>query len=361
MPKPSILVAPLDWGIGHATRCVPIIQWLLARDVKVIMAADGRPHSFLQAEFPFIPIIRYPGFKIRYPADDRMAWTMIRSMPGLIQSIREEHRLLKKLIRQFNITGIISDNRYGTWHRDIPSVLISHQLYIRSSEKLQWLEPMLHRITRLMLNPFDAIWIPDYPGEHNLSGALAHHPRLPEKAQFIGPLSRFSHKEEQHPKTELDVLAIVSGPEPQRELFEQNLIQQLKETNLKSVILCGKPEIQIDHQLTPHLRLLSHTNTKTLHQLIQAASLIICRPGYTSVMDLVALNKSAVFIPTPGQTEQEYLARYFHEKGWYCSMKQDRISLSEALSCNSNFSGFPPPDHQDFLSPPLQAFLDQCS
>jgi uncharacterized protein (TIGR00661 family) len=334
LKKNRILVAPLDWGLGHATRCIPIIDGLLRRGAEVLIAAEGETYSLLKGEFPDLIFLSLSGYNIKYSSRLPTWLAVLMQIPKVILSIWKEHRWLKRTIRKENISAVISDNRFGLWSREVKSIYITHQVMIKCPKRLKIFEPLLYRIHHFFISKYHECWIPDYPSkEKNLSGDLSHLYPLPANAKFIGPLSRFSSKSEY--KHEYDVAAIISGPEPQRTDFEERIKRVLSGTSLKTIIIRGKPSGKntgSDTDNHPHL------SSKNLERVLTASNLVISRAGYSGVMDLVRMKKNAVLIPTSGQTEQEYLANELMKRRIFFSMKQSELDLIKALEESKKYS-----------------------
>ena len=312
----NVLVCPLNWGLGHATRCIPLIQSELVNGNKVIIASDGMPEQLLKAHFPELIYIQFPSYQFRYSRGNSLIVAMSSSIPAILSGIIREHYQLKKISRDYNIDKIISDNRFGCFNKKVQSVYITHQLNIMMPGKLKWAEKLIRKIHYLFINQYDRCLIPDYPGAKNLSGALSHGFQLPRNAQFIGPLSRFDAIIIPALPDIYENIAIVSGPEPQRTLFQQQLSEICLESGRKSLLICGLPGKDIPRQTIANLTILPHLTTAELAGLLVRANKIYCRSGYSTIMDLDALGclEKAVLFPTPGQTEQEYLGEYHRNK-----------------------------------------------
>ena len=343
-----ILVCPLDWGIGHATRCVPVIRQLIHENHEVIIAADGGPLDFLREYFPELEFVRLPGFRVTYPSGNNMILKMIVQSPEITVSIYKEHRQLKKIIKDYMVDVVISDNRFGLWSKDAYSVYMTHQVMIKAKENMSWAAPLLYRIHRWFMKKYDECWVPDLPGERNLSGDLGHKQPLPINGSFIGILSRFSEDGGRlnPPVTSSapDLLVLLSGPEPQRTILEKLVLMQLEDyRDLDVVILQGLPGKPEKRSPLPRVRVFNHLPDGEISKLISHAGVIICRPGYSTVMDLAVLGRSAVLVPTPGQTEQEYLAGYLSAKGSFVRMVQASFTLNEALAAGRKL-----PENFDF-------------
>ncbi|MDQ3046699.1 MAG: glycosyltransferase [Bacteroidota bacterium] len=330
-----ILICPLNWGLGHATRCIPLIRLFLKKNAEVIIAADGRAYELLLKEFPKLKFIRLKGYEIRYPDKGTMTLKMLQSIPGILKGIRKEHRDLEKIIDQHKIDAVISDNRYGLYSKNVRSVLITHQLMIKSP----FGEKFLHSLIQRFVNKFDECWIPDHAGEDNLSGDLSHKYPIGENTSFISILSRFLCTTPA-PEFNFKIMAIVSGPEPQRSIFENVISEQILQSSLKALVVRGLPEQETKSETKGDVTFVAHLSSEEMERAICASELIISRSGYSTLMDLSKLEKRAIFIPTPGQTEQEYLADSLMKKGIAYSVKQSEFNLNSAMKESVKFTGF---------------------
>lgn len=333
------LVCPLDWGIGHAARCIPVIARFKTLGYEVIVAAGGRSGEFIRREYPGLEVIDFPGVDIRYPGDGKMAGAMIRLLPRFLHGILREHRQLKKLVARTGATLVISDNRFGCWHPGVPSVFITHQLSINVPKSYRLAGRMINFFNYKIIRRYTACWIPDFEPHRGLAGDLSHPRKLPPNARYIGILSRFTAEPARDDLPASDLLIMLSGPEPQRTILEEKFLRQLRDTNLQVAMVRGMPEAGEDSSVQGNILVYSHLGSRDLQELINRSALVICRSGYSSIMDLVTLGKRAIFIPTPGQTEQEYLSRYLMEKKIFFSMVQDDFDLIYALEMSKNFHG----------------------
>ncbi len=324
--KLRILVAPLDWGLGHATRCIPIIFKLLQQNCEVIIAAESTIKALLQKEFPGLVCIDLTGYRIQYSRYKfLMPFKLLIQFPKLIYRINAEKRWLKKTVTVYKIDAVISDNRLGLGHIKIPCIYITHQLKIKTGNAFT--ERLAQKIHYHFINKYSACWVPDNGGEINLSGELSHPVVLPKiPVIYIGPLSRFEKKEV---VVKYDLCVILSGPEPQRTLFEKIVLKELKTFSGSIILLRGLPaETAIDITANPPFEIKNHLAADELNTVLQQSKMVICRSGYTTIMDLVKLKKKAILVPTPGQTEQEYLATYLQEQQLFYSVKQEEFSAS---------------------------------
>jgi len=269
-----------------------------------------------------------------------MVLKIAAQIPKILSGIKREHELLKKIIKEKKIDAVISDNRFGLWSKEIPCVFITHQLMVKSP----FGEKFIHRLNTNYISKYSECWIPDAPlleggGERGLSGDLSHKFPLPKNAKYIGVLSRF-FADSQNDKAKYDLLVILSGPEPQRTVFEKKILEQLALTSTSALIVQGITEKNERIRISKNVEMVSHFTSEELQKEILSSEIILCRPGYSSVMDLAVLGKKAIFVPTPGQTEQEYLAKYFSGKKIAYSVSQKKFDLESALKESENHSGF---------------------
>ena len=337
MSEPKrILVAPLDWGLGHATRCVPLIRRFRDEGHVVFLAASGHSEKFLHQEFPDLTIIPKKGYGIQYSLKTSMTLMMLFQSLKILMNIFREHQWLKKIIQQHKIDEVVSDNCYGLWNKNVHSIFITHQLMIKCPAGLKWMEPLLHRIVIWFVSRYNECWIPDVEGEDNLSGDLSHRYPVPGNAKFIGWCSRFALQENKlTTENEYDLCILISGPEPNRSAFELESIEALKTFRGNAILILGKPGNEILPELKENVRVFNHLDTNELRSVIINSKKIICRSGYSTIMDLRTINKGALLIPTPGQTEQEYLAEYLDGKNGFEMLKKTE-TLSEKIQEYSN-------------------------
>jgi predicted glycosyltransferase len=332
----------MDWGIGHATRCIPVISKLRELGFVVVVAASGRPLEFIRKEHPDIQVIDFPGAHIRYSKNNGMVFQMIRMLPKILAGTWREHKMVRKIVIETGATLVISDNRYGCWVTGVLSVFMTHQMCIQLPGSVKFMQKVINAINKRFIRKYDICWIPDFEPHHGLAGTLSHPPSLPAHARYIGILSRFSTFTDPFAALDapgFDILVMLSGPEPQRTILEEKILMQLVSINLQVAMVRGMPESDEAYVLDNRIHVFAHLDSMKLFQLISRSAMVICRSGYSSIMDMVTLGKKAIFIPTPGQPEQEYLAHYLLEKKIYFSICQDDFDLLYALEMSKNFPG----------------------
>lgn len=325
------MVAVLDWGLGHATRSIPIIRHLLAQGHQVILASDGRALLLLQKEFPKLICLELPSYNIRYHSNNmiiNMAW----QLPRITYAAFAEHLKLRKIVKKYNIEMIISDNRFGCFHPRIKSCFLTHQLNLKIDQALPRFFGNL--ANRFWISRYDECWVPDFENSPNISGTLSH-PSPFKKVKYLGPLTRMK-KMDITKKYKLCI--ILSGPEPQRTFLEEILTKQAERINGKILIVKGKTE-QKEKSVSNHIETVSFLTSKDLNEAICASEVVVSRSGYSTLMDLSVLGTKAILIPTPGQTEQEYLAQHFHDQGIFMMQNQEEINLETALEKIHEFKG----------------------
>jgi UDP:flavonoid glycosyltransferase YjiC (YdhE family) len=329
-----ILIAPLDWGLGHATRCIPIIRMLLQMNHEVLIAGSGNSLELLKKEFPALPFAILPAYDPEYPTNGSMVWKMASQLPKFLRTIIKEHRAIDRYIADHKIDLVISDNRYGCWTSKAPSIFITHQSNIMMPERFGWLAPGVKVINGLLMKKFDICWIPDFPDGDSLAGNLVSFGRkdFHPNVRYVGMLSRFGAK--QDISKEYDILAICSGPEPQRSEFERIVSAQLEKSGKEFLLVRGV----IQEGRTS--RKVNYMTSAELEETIAKSEIVISRSGYSTIMDLKVMGKKAILIPTPCQTEQEYLARILMERKICFCMSQEQFDLETALRESGNYSGF---------------------
>lgn len=327
----KILVAPLNWGLGHATRSMPVIEKLIASGAEIHLAGDGAPLQFLSEAFPDLEVHQLPSYNIEYPAGWGGAWKTVFSAPKIIQAIKDEHKVVERLATDLKLDAIISDNRYGVYSSGIPSVFIGHQLRVLPPKGLRWGSGVILAWHRKYLKSFTEIWVPDFPGEDNLSGILSHGVNTGIPVKFIGPQSRFAKLAGERNVSEEKIIAVLSGPEPQRTFIEKKLIQQLKSLGESTLLIRGvvKKGESVEDE---NLQIINYLHGEALFRELKNAKYIICRPGYSTLMDLVHVGKKVILIPTPGQTEQEYLAENLGKRSQAVVQRQSSFDLTDAIS-----------------------------
>lgn len=355
--KKRILVSPLNWGLGHASRCIPIIRMLLKNDAEVIIATEGASLRLLQEEFSELTFIELSPINLSYSKYLPMTVSMGLQTPKLIKSIGKEHQELERLISEHQIDGVISDNRYGMYSNKIPSIIISHQLFIQTP----FLQKTLRKLIQKFLKKFNACWIPDFANHNNLSGKLSHENVSIKNTVFIGPLSRFEKTEVPDFVHKRPLMIVLSGPEPNRTLFEKKLLKQLQNCKIETLLVRGLPEEESSNLKVPKwVNVVPHLSSETMQNELMHSEMILCRSGYSSIMDLAALGKKAILIPTIGQTEQIYLAKYLMSESYFYSTTETLLNLEKDLVKAKNYKGIPNFNQENNLEEVISDFLTRC-
>lgn len=336
----TILVAPLNWGLGHASRCVPLIQRLLDEGNEVVLGGDGESLTLLRKHFPKLRYVYLAPLNIRYGKGKRQVWAILKALPQLIAWTIKDHALLKAVLQEEHFDQIISDNRFGLYLSPNPqtsnplTVYITHQLHIILPKGWRWLEPLVARIHARVYARFNKVWVPDYSDyQQSLAGDLSHPQISNSKYQvttieYIGPLSRFTPNPlNANPLTQYDTVAVLSGLEPQRTMLEHELIARYSTSEERVLIVQGlmnRPNTRITRT---NMTIVPYLSDTELAAVLKGAKHIIARSGYSTIMDLNALglrssnplnsNPLIELLPTPGQPEQEYLAKWIAQKALF--------------------------------------------
>ena len=322
----KILIAPLNWGLGHASRCVPLIHRLLDDGHEVVIGGDGMSFTLLRKHFPKLRYVYLAPLDLHYSRSGNQTWAMLKAIPQLLLWRNKDRLMLKAILQEEHFDQVISDNRPGLYNKQVECIYITHQLQIRLTKTWQWAEAMASRIHARMYTRFNKVWIPDYEDiNHSLAGELSHpsNLRLSRKKtefQYIGPLSRF-HSPITHKPSPInyEVVAVLSGLEPQRTLLEQELIERYSGKEERVLIVQGLVNHPNTRIKRGNLTIVPSMADAELVPALLNARHIIARSGYSTIMDLEALGLLSVgnnkpspvhieLIPTPGQPEQEYLA-----------------------------------------------------
>lgn len=341
-PSKKVLLCPLDWGLGHATRCIPIIQSLIDGGADVYIAGEGESMRLLADEFPAVKQLHLKGYRIRFSYRWSVGTYLMFNLPRLILRITDEHRELNKLIKTYGFDIIISDNRYGLWSKKVYTVFITHQLNIIPPPSFKYSASVLRFITRYFIKKYSACWVPDVEEFPGLSGNLSHKHTIPANVKYVGIISRLTgsnsvKKEENAYK----LVAILSGPEPQRGAFEKILRQQLPHLHVKSLLIRGINGTENSEVVNGNLTIIDYVNSYRLSSLYINSDVIICRGGYSTLMDLSVNGNKVICVPTPGQSEQEYLSQLMAQQGYAVYSPQKDFNVAECYTMVNETSGIP--------------------
>jgi UDP:flavonoid glycosyltransferase YjiC (YdhE family) len=333
--KPLILFSPLDWGWGHTTRCIPLIRSFQDLGCEILVACNSTQKKIIESEIYGARYLFLEGYNIEY---GRSGWLtrfkIFAQLYKILMKINQERRWLRELLDKEPVKAIVSDNRYGLCHSRIPSIFITHQLQPKTGLGTA-ADAMVRSYLFRFINRFTQCWVPD-SREDGLAGTLSHPPKFPViPVNYIGLVSRVEQANSQADQV-FGLLVLLSGPEPQRSVFEKLVLDQLNDSHsstLSCVVVRGVDAgASLPSNVPPNVRVYNVANAEKLSQLIANAQTVLCRSGYTSLMELISRGKKMILVPTPGQTEQEYLAKYFVEKNYAIAFSQVDFSLTTALN-----------------------------
>lgn len=321
----TVIFGVLNWGLGHASRSIPLIDWLQKRCKKVIVASDGTALDYLRMNFPEISFEVLSSYNIRYKYEN-IALNIATSSFSIFKAVLQERRMIKQIAKKYQATKVISDNRLGFYYPNCTNFYITHQVNIVHSNKLlSFLGTQAHR---MFYKKFDKVLIPDFTGKNALGPQLSQ--SSDEKAVYIGPLTRIRKLD--LPKT-IDILVLLSGPEPQRSILEKGLLKELN--GLDSLNVCfirgTYLDIDFDEAIKSHLKIQNISNTEETEFMLNSCKLLISRSGYSTIMDTYELKIPTIWIPTPGQTEQEYLADFHQRNSKYQKLNQNELNKLQKI------------------------------
>ena len=327
--KKTVLVSPLNWGLGHATRVIPLIRILKASGVKVIVGAYGRSALLLKKECPDCVHVELNGFTPAYSRKFSQSFALMMQGFRFLFLKHKEYELTKRIVREHDVDMIISDNRYGVRHDHVFSVIITHQLSPLLNGGLSLFKGAAARFFKKWIDRFDECWVPDVTGVSGISGLLSVNRYGIKNVKHIGVLSRFNKC-----STPVDhgyeFLAVISGPEPWRSLFEKDLTSLFTKFKAKSAIVRGVPDKDEEEYTNDGITYFNHLDAGELNTLMCRSDNIICRSGYSTLMDLFKIGRRALLVPTPGQPEQEYLAVHMSAGFGFLSVDQKNIAGVES-------------------------------
>ncbi len=321
----KIFFPVLNWGLGHASRSLPLIKKYLDQGHEVICASDGEALTMLRKELPDQVVLQLPGYDILY-GSRFMPINMLKHGGGMLRTIRTENELTKAIVERHQIDCIISDNRYGCYHPGVPSALITHQLQVFTGQKL--LDIYIRRQIRTWYKNFSEVWIPDQAPPGNITGELSGMGTDPVPKFFLGVISELKAVPT---KGKYKAVAVISGPEPQRTHFEQMVIKQLAVIDGEFAIVRGKPDIDEPVKQEGNLTIFPYCTRAELSSILAQTDVVIARSGYTTLMDLAMTGHKAILCPTPGQYEQIYLADRLANLNQCIYLRQENLILGKAL------------------------------
>lgn len=331
--KNKVLIAPLNWGLGHASRCIPVIQFLLRNNFTPVIASDGAALELLKKEFPELQTIQLPAYNIRYAKFAFWTkWRLLFSLPSIYKAVQGEQDIVKKEIDTNSYVGIISDNRFGVYSNKIPSVYITHQLQVFSGLTTFFTSKVHQKI----ISKFDVCWVPDGDASHSLSGELSKTIGVNIPIEYLGNLSRLTFQKQEK---QYDVVLLLSGPEPQRSLLETIFLKQFENFEGKVLLVQGLIEAEEKREIISGIEVVNFLTSEAMQKVLNSADLVVTRSGYSSMMDLEKLHKKVFFIPTPGQEEQQYLAKNLEQKKIAPFCQQEQFTIDKLLFVKE-YSGF---------------------
>ncbi len=320
----KVLVAPLNWGLGHASRCVPLVRRYLAQGDEVLLGGCGESLTLLRRHFPDLQVVELPLLELSYSGGDSQVGAMLRALPKIVRQSIGAHRTLRRLLRDDHLDLVVSDNLFGLWNRRVRSVYITHQLRVLMPGRRKWLEAVASWVHRQVWRHYDEVWIPDYEDPSQaLGGIMSHVDYADKRLRYIGTLSRFEGCQGMEIESDYkgyDIVAVLSGLEPQRTLFEERICRLYAGGKARVLIVEGKMNCPPTRFRHGNITRVAHLDDTDLAAALLSAGWIISRSGYSSIMDLHALgvlSTKTEVVPTPGQPEQVYLA-LLHGSSYSC-------------------------------------------
>lgn len=358
--KPLLLVSCLDWGLGHTTRCIPLIRELIHLDCRIIIACNSIQKNILQPEFPDVRFEMLRGYDLQYSRGKWSTRLKIAVQLGkILTRINDERRWLDDFLTKNNVSGLIADNRYGLFSARVPCVFITHQLAVKTGFGRVF-DKISQQILYKYINRFSECWVPDVEQKLNFAGELSQPcKKIAIPLRYLGAISRFEtcgiSSNFLH-----DVVILLSGPEPQRTILENIMLKQLPASDLKVVLVRGLPGNTSELKYEG-ITVYNHPDAAQLNKIVCESKFVICRSGYSTIMDMMKLQKKMVVIPTPGQAEQEYLAKHLSTNKLAVSTEQHRFQLQPAIDAAEKFPYRFISDDMNAYKPVLKNFVARIS
>lgn len=343
------LVAPLNWGLGHASRCIPIIEYLLSLNAKVTIASDGEALKLLEHEFPALPTVELPSYNIEYGTGS-FAKAMLSQIPKIFNAIKKERQFIRSWSKENPIDIVFSDNRYGVHIEQAQNIFLTHQ--VNPIVPIKFVESITQKSIHRLINRFDACWIPDFQSQE-LAGKLSTN-NLNIPVSYIGSLSRMKKYDRNR---KYKIAAVLSGPEPQRSILEEELKPKLAELDAKSIIIRGLPSLNEHYHINDNVEVVSFLTKRALNDVIMESEILISRSGYSTIMDLIQLESKALLVPTPLQSEQEYLAKTLSDRGIFITQEQGKINLLKGIQAIENQTLHFPNNNENIMKEKIYAIL----
>jgi len=338
-----ILVSPLSWGLGHATRDLPIIRYLLERGHHVTIAAEGRALTLLQDEVPACDFEHLPDYPPPYSSGKRFVPTFVATAPKMLAAIEKEAANVRKLLEKRSFDLILSDNRFKVRADGVPSFVITHQLRFMTPPGLEVFEHATELFNAKYLRAFDRIIVPDAADPvENLSGRLSHDLQWMDDSPRVYYAGPFSSVRRLDVEQDVDLFISISGPEPPRTELEKTILEKVRDVEGDRIIVAlGKPEVKDVRTIDGRIEVHGFLGREQQQAMLNRARFVVCRSGYTTVMELAELGRKALFIPTPGQTEQVYLGEYYEERGYFHTVDQYELDLPRDIEKAKTYAGPP--------------------
>ncbi|MFO7769437.1 MAG: glycosyltransferase [bacterium] len=340
-----VFYAVLDMGLGHATRSLPVIRALEEEGCRVTVGSAGSALSLLRRECPDRESVGLPPYALRYGRRGAGLPGLILQAPRMLRTIQQEHETLLRLVEELGAERVVSDHRYGCWHPGVPSYFLTHQLRFIAPGTLRPFEVVGGLFNARYHRRFERVLVPDLPDEEGglLSGRLTRGHRGADRSRhvFTGPLSRLVPGEGGEEGGPLDLFVSISGPEPQRTILEHLVMQQIRSLPGRREVALGLPGGTGREEPEEGLVVHEYLDADAMLSRMRRARMVVCRSGYSTLMELAALGGKALLVPTPGQTEQLYLARRAARRGWVHTVQQAEMDLPRDLERARESGGIP--------------------
>ncbi len=337
----NVLFAVAAWGLGHATRDLVLIRGLLEAGHRVTVLSTERALALLRGELGdrcrFVEVPDIPKPLSRWSPVFYVKMSL--SMPKVFWTFWHEHRVTRQLHREHRFDRIVSDTRYGVFLNEVPSYLIVHSLRQIIPGRPRPLEWLVERSQMAMFAGARTVLVPDAE-EDGLAGDLCHNLacRWDGRLEYLGILSSVRNLGSER---DVDYFVSVSGAEPQRTIFEQIVLSQVHDLPGRAVVALGRPDTTASVSDDGRVRIHSFLDRRQQEEMLNRARLVVSRSGYTTLMELAEVGSRALFTPTHGQSEQEYLGAYHEGTGAAHCVRQADLDLPRDVKLAEGYHGLP--------------------
>ncbi|MEK6968538.1 MAG: glycosyltransferase [Nanoarchaeota archaeon] len=325
-----------NYGLGHATRMLPVIMKLIEQGEKVTIVAKGNSLLMLKNELGDASNYELMQYEVPLKFSDKgfSMFETLKAGPSFISLISSQKKWLENFSAKEKIDRVIADGEIGYHLKNKKSFFVNNQLRLLPGSLLGDGTELL---TDVFSKGFEKVIVPD-DENGTLGGLLTSKTRFYDKKRlaYVGILSSIRKK---NVVRNVDYFISISGPGISKEVFTRQVMEQLHLLKGKVVVALGRPDLK-EIASKGNAKIYPYLNRKQQESFLNKAKLVISRSGYTTMMELAEIDKKAFFIPTLNHPEQEYLAKFQKNSGRFHYSKQDSFNFKEDIDEAKQYPGF---------------------